>query len=394
MSSLKPRFFVTGGTGFIGRRLVDVLRHELGADVTVLAHRTSPGALMLAARSVAMDFTPITDAEGLARAMAGHDAVIHMAYGRYGNAADIRATTIDGTKAMVDATLASGVRRFVNVSTAAVYFGAPDGEVDETAPRRKWGWDYSDEKLAGEDIVREATAERGLEGSVLQVAGVYGPWGETFVINPLRNMRRGIVVLPNDGEGIANMTYIDDVVQALVLGLKDEAVGETFIIKGPGTVTRMQAYRKLEAMLGYDAVEGMSTADVKAALSGRSDWRTIGRVIPAALRALRASEPFKATVRETPLMPLVRKLKPIWMGRGPSAAKAAASPGSGNAGTATSPERILPPAIMVDYLSARVAFTSAKAERILGYAPQVSLEEGMERTREWAAWAGLIGPRH
>lgn len=158
----KPSFFVTGGTGFVGSRLAQVLQEQCGANVTVLAHRTSPGALRLAAMGVKMDFTPITDKEGLAEAIAGHDAVFHLAYGRSGGHKETRRTTVDGTQAMIDAALLSGVKRFVNVSTAAVYFGAPAGIADETTPRRKWGMEYSDDKLDAEDKVRAATAERGL----------------------------------------------------------------------------------------------------------------------------------------------------------------------------------------------------------------------------------------
>lgn len=394
MSKLRQRFFVTGGTGFIGRRLVDVLRRELDADVTVLAHRTSPGALALSASGATFNFTPITDADGLAGAMRGHDAVFHLAYGRYGSAADMRSTTVNGTQALVDAALSSNVKRFINVSTAAVYFGAPDGLVDESAPRRRWGWGYSDEKLAAENVVRKATAARGLGGSVFQVAGVYGPGAETFITNPLRNMRRGIVVLPNYGDGIANMTYVDDVVQALILGLKDEAIGETFLIKGPGTVTRMEFHRRLEAMLGYDAVEGISTADVKAAIKSSGTWRATARVIPAALQALRSSEPFKSTVRQTPLMPIARAAKAHLLKEGNRNSRDPIGQVSLERSIELVPPRILPPEIIVDYLASRLEFSSAKAERVLGYAPSVNLDEGMIRTAEWIKWAKLVGPRY
>lgn len=382
-----PKFFVTGGTGFIGSRLIEVLREQLGASVTALAHRTSPGALRLAAAGVRLDFTPITDADGLTKAIAGHDAVFHLAYGRSGTAQDMRRTTVDGTRALIDAALAADVPRFVNVSTAAVYFGAPAGEIDETAPRRKWGWSYSDEKLDAEDEVRAATATRGLEGSVFQVAGVYGPWGETFVVNPLRNMRRGIVVLPNFGKGVSNMTYVDDVVQALILGLQDRAIGETFIIKGPGKVTRLEAYRKLEEMLGYEAVEAVATEEI-AKQRGGGDWTALAKLPGAALRALFSSAELKSIARETPLAPLARAL------RGALGPLRGGEPALGRARPREPAlARIFPPDIMIDYLSAEVAFSCAKAERLLGYSPKVDLDEGMGFTREWAAWANLLGPR-
>ncbi|MDX2306639.1 MAG: NAD(P)-dependent oxidoreductase [Hyphomicrobium sp.] len=383
------KVFVTGGTGFIGSRLVEVLRNQLNADVTVLAHRTSPGALRLAADGVKLDFTPIGDADGLKRALAGVDAVFHLAYGKFGSDADMKKTTIDGTTAIVDAALAANVTSFVNVSTAAVYFGAPSGVIDETAPRRKWGWTYSDDKLAAEDVVRKAHGQRGLRASIFQVAGVYGPWGETFVINPLTIMRRGFAVLPNHGLGVANMTYVDDVVQALILGLKDEAVGETFIIKGPGRITRLEAYRQLEAMLGYPAVETASTKDIKSRLGG-GNWSAMARIVPAAVAALQESKAVKDAVRASPIAGLARPLYRSLRRRG----RSGIVKGSGKAFDRATPlPRILPPPIMVDYLSAEVEFTSAKAERVLGYTPQIDLETGMGFTREWAEWANLLGPR-
>jgi nucleoside-diphosphate-sugar epimerase len=311
-----------------------------------------------------------------------------LAFGQSGTAAEMRRTTIDGTKAMVDAALAAGVMRMINVSTAAVYFGAPNGEVDESASRNKWGWSYSDEKLAAEEIVREATATRGLEGSIFQVAGVYGPWGETFVINPLRNMRRGIVVLPNHGRGIANLTYVDDVVHALVLGLKDDAVGQTFIIKGVGTITRREAYGKLEQMLGYSAVAEMSTVDVKRAAQGSRSWGAVPALVPAALRTLKASEEFNDAVRQTPLLDLAKSAYRA-LNRGAKQARRQTAVSSAK----PMPPLIYPPPILIDYLAAEVAFSSEKAKRLLGYEPAVSLDEGMAITGQWAKWAHLIGPR-
>jgi len=392
MTGLNPKMFVTGATGFIGRRLVDVLRNELHAEVTALAHRTSAGALYLASRGVNLNFTPINDVAGLTSALAGHDAVIHLAYGRDGGAAERRSITIEGTRALVDAAIASGVTQFVNVSTAAVYFGASGPVIDESAPRRKWGWDYADEKLTAEEIVRSATDGKGLRGSIFQVAGVYGPGGETFVINPLTNMRRGFVVLPNQGQGIANMTYVDDVVQALILGLKKEAVGETFIIKGPETTTRLEAHEKLEAMLGYPTIRCMSTESVRSALKHEVEWRSLFQILPAALTALRGSEYFKSVVRTSPLMPLIRHARPLLSRRSES------EPQDSHIQRArkSTPNQfplIYPPEILLDYLSAEVELSSNKAKTLLGYSPRISLEEGMGRTEEWANWAGLIGPR-
>jgi len=383
------RVFVTGGTGFIGSRLVEVLVEQFKADVTVLCHRTSPGALRMAALGVKLDFSRIDDKENLAKAMTGCDAVFHLAFGQSGSASDMRNTTINGTQAMVDAALEVGVAHFINVSTAAVYFGAPDGVIDETAPMRAWGWSYSDEKFEAEQIVRKAVAERSLPASIFQVAGVYGPWGATFLVSPLTQMRQGIVVLPNYGRGIANLTYVDDVVQALLLGLKKEAHGETFVIKGPGTITRMEAYSELEKMLGYEAVVGMDTNEIKRK-AGSYDWGSLKRILPVAISELKRSKALKAEVRNSPIAPMA---KSIYNMLKPKAGAVQAIQTIGPPPVEARPPLIYPHPIMVDYLSARVEFSSAKATRLLGYSPRYSLSEGMGLSHEWAKWANLLGPR-
>lgn len=386
MSKQNLKAFVTGGTGFIGSRLVEVLVDDYRAEVTVLAHRTSPGALRIAPLGIAFDFSPITDVDGLAKAMEGADVVFHLAYGRSGGADETRQTTVDGTEAVIEAALRAGVKHFVNVSTAAVYFGVPDGTVDETARRGKWGWSYSDQKFEAEEHVRSAVRDRGLPGSIFEVAGVYGPWGETFVTVPLEQMRRGTVVLPSHGRGIANLTYVDDVVQALLLGMKAEAVGETFLVKGPGTVTRREALGELEKMLGYEAVKGMDNAAIRAA-TDRVDWSTLRRLLPVALRELKNSEAFKSELRKSPLMPVAR------FAAGKLRSRAGAPRISVAKARNDDVALIYPPTIMIDYLSARVEFSTAKAERLLGFSPRYSLDEGMGLTREWAEWANLLGPR-
>lgn len=388
MSKQNLKAFVTGGTGFIGSRLVEVLVDDFKADVRVLAHRTSPGALRIAPLGVEFDFTPIIDAEGLARGMEGADVVFHLAYGKFGGVEDTRETTVDGTQAVIAAALKARVKHFVNVSTAAVYFGVPNGVVDETAPRRKWGWSYADQKLEAEELVRKAVRERRLPGSIFEVAGVYGPWGETFVMMPLAQMRQGMMVLPNQGRGIANLTYVDDVVQAILLGMKDEATGETFLVKGPGTVTRREAAAELEKMLGYKAAIGMDNAAIRGAVD-KTDWRTLGQLLPAALGELKKSDHFKDLLRKSPLMPVARM--------------AAKRLRRGGGSLVIDPEPVItdaevplvyPQKIMIDYLSAEVEFNPAKAARLLGFTPRYSLDEGMGITRDWADWANLLGPRH
>jgi nucleoside-diphosphate-sugar epimerase len=380
------KVFVTGGTGFVGTRLIETLVLDQGARVTALVNRANAGALRMARFDIELAYGDIRSPDAMKAATEGAEVVIHMAYGRSGTDEQQRSVTVGGTAALVDAAVANGVSRFVNVGTAAVYFGAPDGIVDETFSRRKWGWVYSDTKLEAEDIIREACSKRGLPGTIVQVAGVYGPWGDTFTVGPLMQLQSGRVVLVNNGEGVSNATYVDDTVQAILLAaVRLGVVGETFIIKGPGRVTRRELFSAYERMLGYESTVGMTLHEIAQAqreLAVAALRRAPGRIANALVR----NQDFKDVIKSLPIpaagREFLKKFKPSKAG------------GSSIAAT-SSPARaekplIFPPDFILPYYAAKVEFTSAKAERVLGYQPRYDLASGMAVTEKWARWAGVI----
>ena len=80
-----------------------------------------------------------------------------------------------GAEALAKASIKNGVRRFVYVSTGAVYARVGNGVVDETSPRSIWGWAYSDAKLEAENLIQTYCTRYNLPAVIVQVAGVYGP---------------------------------------------------------------------------------------------------------------------------------------------------------------------------------------------------------------------------
>jgi nucleoside-diphosphate-sugar epimerase len=390
------RIFVTGGSGFVGGRLVETLVLDQKAQVRALVHRAYAGALRMARFNVEFAYGDITDPEAMRKATEGCDVVFHLAYGRSGSVTEQTKVTVEGTRALAQAALANKVSRFVNVSTAAVYFGARDGVVDETSRRRRWGWAYSDAKLQAEDVVLEHCRRDGLPGTVLQVAGVYGPWGETFTIGPLMQLRRGRVVLVNSGEGVSNATYVDDVVQALLLGaVRPEAIGEIFIIKGRGRVTRREMYERYETMLGVKATLGMTPAEIRCE-QRRQRWQALRRLGPEVARALGASPSVRAAVRGLPVAPLLRVIWHRLKNRRQSpwsrhkATNGGASSRAGDGVLDAARPLIFPPDFMIPYYAAQVELSARKAERMLGFSPCYDLHSGMRLTEAWARWARLI----
>ena len=126
---------VTGGSGYLGAEL---LRQAPEAVGTYLTHPL-PGGVKLDVR----------DAAAVARAVEGHDLVIHTAYVQSDSA-----VIEDGTAAVAEACAAGGAR-LVNISTDVVFDGAlgrPYREPDEPVPIT----DYGRAKLAAERIVAES----------------------------------------------------------------------------------------------------------------------------------------------------------------------------------------------------------------------------------------------
>jgi nucleoside-diphosphate-sugar epimerase len=380
------KVFVTGGTGFVGTRLIETLVLDQGACVTALVNRANAGALRMARFDIELAYGDIRSLDDMKAATKGVEIIIHMAYGRSGTDEQQRSVTVGGTSALVDAAVANGVSRFVNVGTAAVYFGAPDGVVDETFPRRKWGWVYSDTKLEAEDIIRAACSQRGLPGTIVQVAGVYGPWGDTFTVGPLMQLQSGRVVLVNNGEGVSNATYVDDTVQAILLAaVRPGVIGETFIIKGPGRVTRRELFAAYERMLGYESTIGMTLHEI--AQAKRKLAATALRAAPSRIaNALVRNQDFKDAIKALPIpsagRDFLKKFKPRKAGT--SSIAATSSPARAEKPLMFPPDFVLP------YYAAKVEFSSAKAERILGYEPRYDLASGMALTEKWARWARII----
>jgi nucleoside-diphosphate-sugar epimerase len=204
------------------------------------------------------------------------------------------------------------------------------------------------------------------------------------------------VVLVNGGDGVSNATYVDDVVQGLLLGaVRPAAIGETFIIKGPGRVTRRQLFECYEKMLGFQSTVPMTLAEISRS-QRQQRWQAMRRLLPELALAVGGSSGVRAAVRDLPVAPMLRTL---WKKLQRREAGLAARP-TGIAATHQAHGKmhvevqgkalIFPPAFMVPYYAAQMEFSAKKAEKVLGFAPRYDLHSGMAMTAQWARWARLL----
>ena len=251
------RALVTGGSGFIGGRLVEALVKQHGVEVRALV-RNFMKAPRLARLDVQMIGGDASVQDDVVRAAEGCDLIFHCAYGNSGDQQAQRHGTVGSTQYVLDAALASGAR-VVNVSTVAVYGATGDGDLTEESPRPGGGDVYSDSKLEAEQLCKRYAVERGLAVSTIQPTMVYGPFGPAWTLRILDDVSNWRVILVDGGQGLCNAVYVDDVVQALVLAAtRDEAIGEDFLISGPAPVTWKEFIGSHADLLGVDGTVELS----------------------------------------------------------------------------------------------------------------------------------------
>ena len=214
------RVFVTGGGGFIGRRLVAELV-SAGAKVTALSRTSRPGAGGATAVRGGLK-----DADLLCEALKGHDVLFHLAY-------DVRASAaenLEGFEALMGEAERAGVGRVVHTSSIVVYNDWPEQDVTEaSAMDRPGGSPYRQAKI---EMERQLLGSS-LPVAILQPTIVWGPGSALWTDGLAESLAGGAVILP-EPEGVLNGVYVDDVVQAMLRAALVEDLGrERFIVNGP-----------------------------------------------------------------------------------------------------------------------------------------------------------------
>ncbi|KQN06517.1 NAD-dependent epimerase/dehydratase family protein [Sphingomonas sp. Leaf25] len=181
---------LTGGTGFVGRRVI-ALGASAGWHIRALTRRAQPAEPNVSWVRGALDRP-----ESLNELVGGADVVLHLAgVVSAPDAAGFTAGNVTGTQAMVDAALAAGSRRFVHVSSLS----AREPQLSA----------YGASKRAGESVVEASD----LDWTIVRPSGVYGP-GDTELRDMFRMAKIGLALLPPPGR--LALVAVDDLARLLL----------------------------------------------------------------------------------------------------------------------------------------------------------------------------------
>ena len=316
-----PHVLITGAGGFTGLALA---RSLVARGYRVRGLVRSNGAAELRAAGVDVIEGDIRNEAVVREAVAGIDLVYHLAavFRRAGVPdSEYRSVHVDATRLLLEASAAAGVSRVVHCSTVGVHGDVGrDQPATEDAPLHP-GDIYQQTKLEGEMMARETARRVGMPLTVVRPGPIYGP-ADRRLYKLIGGIARRRFRLLGDGTPHFQMVYVDDLNEGLRLaGESDQAVGRTYIITGDEAPT-------LEELV----VQIAQTADV----------------------------------------PPPKFKFPVW----PFYALGAACE------AICVPLGIEPPIFRrrVSFFTSNRWFDTSRARRELGYAPKVSLRQGLTRT--------------
>lgn len=324
---------VTGGTGLVGRHVIEALRAR-GQRVRALA-RTDRAAAEL--RALGVDPVPgdLTDPASLAAAVLGTRAVVHagaVVLSRRGWP-HYHATNVAATEAVARGAAEHGAR-LVYLSSVAVYGRRTTYDGGAGTVTEDFGLDrplfpgdhYARSKREAELAVWRVAAETGLSAVALRPCVIYGEWDRHFAVRVAQMLRRGVAPLIGDGANPLSVVYAGNVAAAALAALERRDVTGAFNVANDGTLSQRDFVERFAAGLGVR----VRLVRVPRALA----W-SAARAADGLLRLARPAAPM-TTLRTA-----------------------------------------------VQFLSSPNPFVSARAARELDWRPAVAPAEAVERTGRW-----------
>ncbi len=326
------KVLVTGGTGFTGKALVRRLLDE-GHRVVALDYKEGHKTRELRDWGAEVVIGTVTDKAVVEKCMQGIDVVHHLAAAfREMNVPETYYwdVNVEGTRKVLEAAHAAGVRKLIYCSTCGVHGNVDDPPGGEDAPIQPADY-YQRTKYEAEPLVR-SYFEKGMKTVILRPAAIYGPGDPERFFLIFKRVAGGSFPMFGNGKTLYHPLYIDNLVDAFMLAMQEG--------KGDGG----------------------------AYLIADEDYLEIEDLVRRVAKAL--GTPVK--VPHYPVLPLVATGHVLEF--------------------VCKPFKITPPIFprRVDWYRQNRAFRIDRAKKDLGYVPRVGIDEGLRRTAEWYRKEGLL----
>jgi dihydroflavonol-4-reductase len=329
---------VTGGTGFIGCSLV-LKCLEQGHSVTVLGREDATEAEIanrdfLQEHGAHVELGSVTNREQMYVLVSGMQMVLHLAAAQHEmNVPDehFRSVNVEGTRNLLDASVAAGVKRFIHGSTIGVYARNVLDVVDEESPLNPDNI-YGRTKAEGEEVVRSYFDR--LDCTIIRISETYGP-GDRRLLKLFRAIQNGVFFMVGRGNNIHQLIYVDDLVNGMLAAASHPAaIGEVFVLAGHQRLTSNEMVAAIASAVGAKPVHRRAPL-----------W------------------PFMwlATILEFTLRPMGIQ-PPLHRRR-------------------------------MDFFTKSFRLSSEKAHRTFGFSPHTDFAEGAARTANWYSSQGLLSAR-
>jgi nucleoside-diphosphate-sugar epimerase len=316
--------FVTGASGFTGSYLCKALL-EKKYNVKALVRKNS-NRENLENLNIQFIEADLADPDSIKGKIKDTDIVFHIAalYRQEGVSKDMfTKVNLEGTRIMLDESIASGVKRFVHCSTVGVQGEISNPPATEEAPYKP-GDHYQVSKMAGEKLALSYFNEGKIDGVVVRPVGIYGP-GDTRFLKLFRHIYKGNFKMIGNGNVLYHLTFVEDLVQGIILA------GET-----------PTASRQIYTIGGSEYLPLTDLANMIAQILDKPISKIHIPLWPVYTAALLC----EMICRPLGIEP------PIYRRR-------------------------------LDFFTKDRAFDISKARHELGYNPKVPLKEGLTRTAQW-----------
>jgi nucleoside-diphosphate-sugar epimerase len=251
LEGIKPgtRILVTGASGFVGSRLVELLVDKFRCEVFAMVRDFSKAMKIshLPVRFISGDLRK-TDWQNQLPAQL--DYVFHCAYGSSGSGKERSETELAGLRNLVEFTAGKGLKKFVFLSTVSVFRTIKSGVVNENSALNPADG-YAANKLKAEALLSAECSRRNIPFTIFRPSAILGPGAPTYVNRIFREVRSNEIFMLDEGRGRLNWIYVDDVVRAMLSCLfLPESASRNYILSHPEPVTHIAFYRAMAEVAG------------------------------------------------------------------------------------------------------------------------------------------------